>query len=166
MRRLVSRAAALILLVGCHKRTMQGVEGNEIAQDDWPGTKEELALYRALSVKDPEPRCADVEGLVPDPIASLTMIAEDIPMPPWAGTRAATCLVVGHAEEAEDTLRDWVVDEGKAGLARLVLGGVDDIPEEVAVEVVRDALAGPFAAEATEAAQGSERQAIRDLLAE
>lgn len=167
--RLVSRSALVALAIGCASKQPPvpeagSVEGSATIGKNWPGTDAELQLYRALAVRDPEPVCAEVEALVPEPVASLAMIAEDIPMPPWAGMRAASCLARGHAEAAEGKLRDWVVAEEGTGLAILVLQHLDQMPEPVAVELVRDALEGPWAQEASDAAAGSDRPAVRALL--
>lgn len=164
MLRLLSLSVTLVL-VGCAKKAQptDGTADDALALS-FPGTAEEGQLYRALSVRDPEPDCATVEGLVPDPVASLTLIAEQAEMPPWAPLRAASCLLRRHAEAAEDTVRGWVVDPGREGLALLALQHVDQMPEAVAVELVRDALEGPFAEAARDAATGSERPAIQALI--
>jgi len=114
--------------------------------DDWPGTESQLAMYRALSVKDPDPSCADVEALDPEPLAGLQFIAEKIAMPPYAGMRAANCIATGHAEEAADILVGWMGDPNFGGLVRLALQHVDSWPEPVATRVREAALAGPHAA--------------------
>lgn len=157
MGRLVS-CAAIGVLVGCAKpRPTDGA----VATGE---SKGEQAVIRALSVREPAPDCEAVEALVANPVATLTAVATDVPHPPWVGLRAATCLTLGHAEVAQDTLRDWVSDAETGGLARIVLQAVDDMPEHVAEEVLRDALAGPHAAAATDAAAGSDRPALRSLL--
>ena len=159
MVRLVSCAAAVILAAGCAK---QRPADGAMPDNGWP--REELAMIRALSVRDPEPDCAVVEAMVPDPVASLIKVTRDVPQPPWVSLRAASCLVSRHAEEAQDTIRDWVVDEDLRGLATIALQSVDEMPEHVAEDVLRDALAGPFATEAADAAGASERRALRALL--
>ena len=114
--------------------------------DDWPGTDGQLAMYRALSVKDPAPTCAEVEALDPEPLAGLKLIAEEIAMPPYAGMRAATCIVTGHAEAGSDIIVGWMGAPDFGGLVRLALQHVDSWPEPVQTRVREAALAGPHAA--------------------
>lgn len=139
-------------------------KAREVAQPVFGDTDDERRIYRALSVRDPAPECAEVEAGVTEPVPILVRIAEQAEAPPWAPMRAAGCLLRLHGEAAEDTLRDWVVDPGRQGLAELVLSQIDLLPDPVAVEVVRDALHGPYKAQAEEAAAASERPEIRDLL--
>jgi hypothetical protein len=114
--------------------------------DDWPGTETQLAMYRAFSVKDPAPECAEVEALDPEPLAGLQLIAEEIAMPPYAGMRAATCIATRHAEAGVDILVGWMGNPEVGGLVRLALQQVDSWPESVRETVGQAALAGPHAA--------------------
>jgi len=114
--------------------------------DDWPGTETQLAMYRALSVRDPDPVCADVEALDPEPLAGLQLIAEKIAMPPYAGMRAATCIVTGHAEDGVDIISDWMANPKFGGLVRLALQHAAEWPDPVFEQVSKAALAGPHAA--------------------
>ena len=117
--------------------------------DAWGDTAERQQLYRALSVRHPEPDCAAVEALVPDAVDSLTALANEVQMPPWAPMRAARCLVERHAEAAEPTLKAWVADPDLLGFAKLVTKKIDHMPEPVAVRVAEAALASPNAEQVT-----------------
>ncbi len=102
-------------------------------------------MYRALSVKDPDPKCADVEALDPEPLAGLQLIAEKIAMPPYAGMRAAACIATGHAEDGAEIMVGWMGNPDFGGLVRLALQSYGDWPESVATQVAEAALAGPHA---------------------
>ncbi len=96
-------------------------------------------VLRALSNRHPLP-CADIEALSPTPVDTLLHVVDEVTMPPWAPMRAAECLVAGHALEVRAHLQRWVVAPELKGLGRLVLGELDRLPVEVAVEVARKAV--------------------------
>ncbi len=121
------------------------------------------AMYRALSARDPAPSCAEVEALSETPVADLVYVVEHATQPPWAGMRAASCLVERHAEEARDEILAWVGDAGKRGLAILVFDKVDALPEGLALEVARSGLAGPLAEDARTRLARAERAEVRAL---
>jgi hypothetical protein len=101
----------------------------------------ELAeVVRALSARDGV-SCEAVEALSARPVAVLRQVVAEVAMPPYAPMRAANCLVQRHAVEVQADLERWVVEPELKGLGRLVLGAVDQMPIEVAVPVVRRALA-------------------------
>lgn len=157
-------ALILMLLMSCAAPRRPVPEPREPAAPQFGDTRDEQAVHRALSVRDPAPDCAEVEAGLEAPVPILVRIAEEAAAPPWAPLRAAGCLVRLHGDAAEDHLRDWVVDPGRQGLAHLVLSQIDLLPEPVAVEVVRDALGGPHRQAAEEAAASSERPDVRALL--
>ena len=97
------------------------------------------AVMRALSMRHPVP-CAEVEALAPDPVDTLLHVVDEVQMPPWAPMRAAECLVRGHGLEVREHLQRWVVEPELKGLGRLVLGELEALPVEVAVEVARAAV--------------------------
>jgi len=109
---------------------------------DWTPTETEHTVMRALSVRDPEPLCADVEALSETPVTTLRSMVENVEMPPWVGMRAATCLASRHASDVEDDLVDWVTDPAKKGLALVALGQLDKMPLPVATEVAQRAIVG------------------------
>lgn len=114
---------------------------------DWTPNAEEDAVWRALSVRDAPPPCADVEALAKDPVATLISVAEHATMPPWVAVRATSCLATGHAEEAKATLLGWVVNPNLRGLAFVVTDSTGKMPEGVALEIARAGLSGPHAAD-------------------
>lgn len=135
------------------------VEGPGIAPTDAG-----YAVYRALSVRDPEPACAEVEALSPTPVETLLEVVERAQQPPWAGMRAANCLVQGHAEAVQGELAAWVADPEARGLALLVLDQLDSLPEPLALDLATRALAGPHAADAAERVARSTRPAVQALV--
>ena len=121
------------------------------------------AVLKALSVRDPEPPCAAVAALTPDPAASLERIAETVELPPWAPMRAARCLVAEHAEAGEAAFLRWVVDPERAGLGELVLHRTRTLPEPVAAHVLERALLGDLREPALDAISADARATVRTL---
>lgn len=143
------------------------VAPQEEASADGPSidpSDEGYAVYRALSVRDPEPACAEVESLTPTPVQTLLEVIDRAQQPPWAGMRAANCLIQGHGEEIADSLGDWVSADDTKGLALLVLDQLDSLPEALALEVAGQALAGPHADDATSRIAKSTRPALQALV--
>ncbi|MCK6506447.1 hypothetical protein L6R53_24250 [Myxococcota bacterium] len=122
------------------------------------------AVYRALSVRDPEPTCAEVEALSPTPVETLREVVDRAQQPPWAGMRAANCLVQGHGAEVQADLVAWVGGADTRGLALLVLDQLDLLPEDVALAVATAALAGPHAADASARVPKSRHPALQALV--
>jgi hypothetical protein len=102
---------------------------------------DELAtVVRALSSRDPV-TCSAIESLTSTPVPTLLAVVDGVTMPPYAPMRAADCLIRGHAAEVQPQLERWVVAPELKGLGRLVLSGIDAMPLEVALPVVRTAIA-------------------------
>jgi len=122
-------------------------------------------LIRALSVRDPAPSCETIDeaaGL--GAAATLIEVAETVESPPWAGMRAAACVTERHVAEGREALSRWVAEERFAGLARVVISGLEAMPEADAVQLAREALNGPAAAAAKAQLGRSERPALRALV--
>ena len=130
---------------------------------DWQPSEEEDAVYRALSLRDPQ-SCEQVESLATEPVAVLLTVVDKAQMPPWAPLRAATCLAAGHGEAVRDELLSWVGSLETKGLAYVVLEQLDKMPEALAAELAAAALAGPNAVEAQRPIGECQHQAVRDLL--
>ncbi len=128
------------------------------------GSEEALAVYRALSVRDPEPDCADIDTLSPTPLQTLLDVIDRASMPPWVPMRAANCVLQRHGAEAQDTLQGWVADDKARGLAILVFDGIDALPEDVALPVAQAGLAGPWSEDAASRLAGSSRPSIVALV--
>ena len=150
------RVAAGMLAIGCaHGAPPAG---------GWTPSAEEDAVYRALSVRDGAPACAEVEALASDPVASLLAVVEHATRPPWAGVRAAACLISGHAEAVREPMLAWVTGPDTGGLARLVVGQLDAMPEPLAVELATAALAGPHADFLQKGVEGSAHPGVVALV--
>ena len=93
------------------------------------------ALMRALSVREGAPSCQDLQAMTETPVAHLGWVVSNVTMPPWAGMRAAECLVRSHGADIAPQLRQWVTDPGYAGLKRIVMGNMDVLPESLATEL-------------------------------
>lgn len=120
-------------------------------------------VVRALSSRDPI-SCTEVESLTPTPVETLSSIVDTVPRPSWVPMRAADCLIRGHAADVQPQLERWVVAPELKGLGRLVLGSVDTLPVQIAVTVMRKALAGSDPVLATERARLSTVSEIRTLV--
>jgi len=128
-------------------------------------TPAQQAMYDALSLRDGGPVCADVEALSETPVEDLVWLTEYAAVPPWVGTRAATCLIAGHATEVADLLRSWVVDPDLAGFGAIVLNNLGLIPTELAVELATLALTeGPDPEGARERIAQHDDPALQALL--
>jgi len=103
-------------------------------------TPSQVAMHRALSHRDGSPPCADIEALSKKPVEDLKFIVEHVPAPPWAGMRAAQCLIEHHPAAIDAELDTWVTDPQLAGLGILVLNRLDDLPVETARRVAALAL--------------------------
>ena len=92
-------------------------------------------LMRALSVREGAPSCQDLQAMTETPVAHLRWVVSNVTMPPWAGMRAAECLVRSHGADIAPQLRQWVTDPGYAGLKRIVMGNMDVLPRALATEL-------------------------------
>ena len=126
-------------------------------------TESQAAVHKALSVRDPEPDCAAVAGLTPEPVADLLFVANHADQPPWASTRAARCLAMNHGDAAKAELLGWMADPSAKGLALMLLTELDQLPEALALELAQAALAGPLADEARPRIAKAENATIRAL---
>lgn len=109
---------------------------SEVASDD--------LVYRALSVRHPEPLCAEIESMTPTPVATLLRMVDEASQPPWVPMRAAGCLLLRHPLDIRERLDAWVTDPHLQGLGILVVSRLDALPIEIAREVARKALSeGP-----------------------
>lgn len=122
------------------------------------------AVMRALSSRDPV-SCEVIEALTPTPTATLLTVVNEVQRPPWAPMRAANCLLLNHAAEVTPDIERWVVAPELAGLGRLVLGSLDQMPLSVALPVAQKALAlGPDRALVEERLAGAAVPELRALV--
>ncbi|MBX2798482.1 MAG: hypothetical protein KTR31_12450 [Myxococcales bacterium] len=122
-------------------------------------------VVKALSARHAVP-CVEVVALTTEPVAALLHAVDDVPRPPWAGMRAALCLLERYPEQSADELRAWVVDPDRKGLGRLTLSRVDALPMSLAMDLARRAVdEGPEPEAAKRRLSTSERPELRALAA-
>ncbi len=125
----------------------------------------QTAMNRALSHRDASPPCAEVEALSKTPVADLKYLVTHVTAPPWAGMRAAGCLISGHPTEIDTELESWVTSPDFAGLGILVLNQIDALPVEIGTRIAALALEkGPERINAHKRLLTSERPEIRELV--
>lgn len=140
-----------------------GLEESPVGVPDQP-TDTQATMVRALASRDAPPTCTDLEALSSSPAHDLQWIAEHVTMPPTAGVRAAQCLVIGHADDANDTLRAWVTEPMLKGFGWVVLRNLDDVELSLAIDLATLALtAGPDPKAAAKRIRTSERPELKAL---
>ncbi len=114
----------------------------------WPGTTPaRAALVRALLPRHGGHDCAALVAGLDEPAAELAWVAASVPQPGWVALRAADCLATTAPRAGEAILARWLVDPATAGLARVVAGRLDAMPQDVALRLGGALVAGPLAAE-------------------
>ena len=103
---------------------------------------ESISLQKALSGHDALP-CSSLSFVDQTPWLELNDIVENVSKPPWAGMRAASCMIELYPKESSALFLDWIVDEKKKGLAYLLASNIDSLPVEQALALVAAALKGP-----------------------
>lgn len=122
-------------------------------------------VVQALSSRDGV-SCDAVEALTATPVETLGAVVDTVKMPAYAPMRAADCLVTRHPLDVRARMERWVVEPELAGLGRLVLGRIDAIPADVALPLVRLAIAqGPLPDLAKARAAAAQAPEIRALVA-
>jgi len=105
-----------------------------LAGDD-PATE----LWPVLAARDAPPACAALfEGRDAAQVrAALVSLVGNEVRPPWVPMRAARCLIEEQGSEPEvvELVGEWMVDPAVPGLALVVVGSLDELPVEVAVEL-------------------------------
>lgn len=129
----------------------------------WTPDLDQWALIRALSVRDPEPTCAEAEALVADPVDTLRHVVANAEQPPWLPMRAARCLL--QHPEGDTDADEWVRDPKRRGLALLALHVLDDLPAGRALPLATAALEGPHRGEARRVLGASAHPELRALVA-
>ena len=159
-------AGAMLALVGVGCAHSAAPKDAAAPEDDWTPSAEENEVISVLSARDSAAdECTSVESFMATPVATLVAVAEHVTMPPWVGTRAVSCLVKGHAEEAKPTLVAWAGTPDKRGLVILLANDLDAMPEAVAVDVARAGLAGPFSEDMRKRLVNSQHVSVRALAA-
>lgn len=125
------------------------------------------ALVRALSPRESPAACSALGALSSDLAGDLVWVADHVTAPPWVGMRAAECLLQDHAGTAGPYLRAWLTEPEARGLAWLVLDRLDTLPQPLALELARVAIAeGPDAGGARKRIARSDSAEIRAIAAE
>lgn len=161
----------VVALLGCGRKANPTPPAADAAIEEAAAAEEPSAdmqvVYQALLARDPEPQCAAVEALVAAPVPALIEVVEKASQPPWVGMRAAACLATGHAAEAEvrAQLAVWIASAEWRGLAIQLVGQLDAMPEDVALELARAGVAGANAADLKKRAETVKSEAVRGVLA-
>ena len=116
------------------------VEQASAAVDIVESSPTQDALVQALSVREPAITCTALAALTPTPAADLTWVVSHVTAPPWAGMKAAECLVQEYAQAARPTLEAWVTDTRLKGLGWVVLKNLDNMPRPIALDLARMAV--------------------------
>lgn len=124
----------------------------------------QTALYNAMKMRENTPDCDQLDQYSKTVADDLLWLMDNANQPPWVGIRAAQCILTHHAAVKADVIDTWVTDPKQRGLAIMVFGMLDVLPEETSVRVAKKALAGPLAAEAKVRIKKSEKPAIRALV--
>ena len=98
-------------------------------------------LVQYLSVHDGF-SCARLHNPV---LADLSRIVEEVDKPAWVPMRAVACMIEIYPKESQPDLERWIIDPHRKGLAFLIAGQVDKLPDQVALSVVKKGLQGPHA---------------------
>lgn len=142
----------------------EGVSTAPDAAEAWAPSPSQEVMYRALSVRDPEPDCATVAASSPTPALDLLALVDHASQPPWVGMRAAGCLLSHHLDESREHVIGWMRTEATYGLALMTARQIGSLPEDVATAVVTAGLGGPADAEVREAAAQDERASVQALV--
>lgn len=122
------------------------------------------AVARAVAMREPVVSCQDISGISPAPAEDLAWVVANVPAPPWAGVKAAECLVLHHADAAGPLFHAWVTDPELMGLGWVVLRHLDAMPQPLAVALARAAVDdGPDPAGARRRIRRSENVAVRAI---
>jgi hypothetical protein len=124
----------------------------------------QMALYKAMKVRDPVPNCEALSALSEDIANDFVWLVDNIQRPPWVGVRAAQCVLMSHAEAKAELIEAWMTDPLKMGVAILALGHLDELPEPLAARLAKAALSGHLADKAGRRLQDSVHPSIQDLI--
>ena len=162
-----------ILMLGCVRPSSTvsptvrlpptGISDSDTTPSSAAESKEELSLDKILSAHD-DTACRELPYRTKEPWVELNVIVEEVLQPPWAGMRAATCMIESYPEASKDLFLGWMMDENKKGLAYLLAANIDRFPVEAALALVQAALDGPHAQGCKTRFMNSEQSAVRDAL--
>lgn len=97
-----------------------------------------------LRLRDSVP-CSALGEPTPALRDELVILSDPAGMPSWLPIRAAACLVELYAADPalEAIVSPWMTDSTRAGLALVVVGGIDRFPAPVALRLATSALSTP-----------------------
>ena len=101
------------------------------------------SLVQLLSVHDGF-SCAMLKNHNPV-VADLSHVVEEVEKPAWVPMRAVACMIEMYPSESQHNLEEWIIDPNRKGLAFLIAGQVEKLPDHVAFSVVKKGLQGPHA---------------------
>jgi len=130
---------------------------------DAEGLARRESLRRALMTRDQAPACTQLLQMSDALISDLQWLMDHVKAPPWVGVRAAQCILQLQGDKEVQRVIGWVQDPAKAGLALLVLGELDMLTEESALQIAQAAMKGPHAARVTPHIHKSVHPQVRAL---
>ncbi len=154
--------AILALWAGCGKTQTPSAPAPDPAPA--PAGAPPAEMVRLLSARDAAPPCGVIEAASSHPVADLILVAETVPLPPYAPMRAAGCLVDRHAEAAADTIESWMTRPEVPALAELVAQAFDTMPSGLALRFAAAGLAGPHRAVVEPFVKSSTHPEVRALV--
>jgi hypothetical protein len=101
-------------------------------------------LRRKLSTKHQKSTCAELSSLYDDLYPLLGQVISEVQMPPWAGMRAAQCMIDLYPERGKAEFTKWISGPNTKGLASLLANQFDSLPTPMAIELVKVGFDGPY----------------------
>lgn len=154
--------AWVCVLAGCKPTATEPVAAPTPGVSADAGARRD-ALVQVLSAHDGAPACEALPGGDAQLREDLAWIVS-APVVSTAAMRAAGCIVDRYADDEAALLQRWVADPDTLGLALLVAGRIDTLPEAVAVDVARAGLAGPHAERLAARWAAAQTPAVRALV--
>ena len=121
-------------------------------------------LVRHFSMRHQKVTCSDLQDDNPDFPIHLSRIITDVPLPPWAGMRAAQCMIELYPEQHEAELTRWMQNQKTKGLAVLLAGQIDSLPPHVGLRIASAGMDGPHHQVVQERLTRSQNSKIRALI--
>lgn len=101
------------------------------------------SLIRQFSMRDGSPSCEILAEGNDEFQGELNFIIEHVSHPPWAGMRAASCVIELYPEQSLNTFEAWMTQENTMGLAYLLSSKLSEMPQMIAIPVAEAGLSGP-----------------------
>ena len=78
-------------------------------------------------------------------LREFSRIVEEVDKPAWVPMRAVACMIEIFPAKSRIDLEAWIIDPNKKGIAFLIAGQIEKIPDQVALSVIKKGLQGPHA---------------------